>query len=128
MIKLFAERIRQKESRRFFVVYLGGKMLGLGLALLGVKYITHVFLGSPAAAADGDLPQTDLINATNTMWTLVAAFLVFFMQAGFMMLEAGFARTREVVNILLECIADTALCGILFWAFGFAFMFGNGNG
>src|SRR5436190_19024922 len=62
------------------------------------------------------------------MWTLVAAFLVFFMQAGFMMLEAGFARTREVVNILLECIVDTALCGILFWAFGFAFMFGSGNG
>jgi Amt family ammonium transporter len=43
------------------------------------------------------------------------------------MLEAGFARTREVSNILLECIVDTALCGILFWAIGFAFMFGNGN-
>jgi Amt family ammonium transporter len=62
------------------------------------------------------------------MWTLVAAFLVFFMQAGFMMLEAGFARTRETVNILLEGIVDTCLCGILFWAWGFAFMFGSGNG
>ena len=58
----------------------------------------------------------------------MTAFLVFFMQAGFMMLEAGFARTRETVNILLECIVDTCLCGILFWAFGFAFMFGAGNG
>jgi Amt family ammonium transporter len=58
---------------------------------------------------------------------LVAAFLVFFMQAGFMMLEAGFARTREVVNILQECIVDTCLCAILFFAFGFAFMFGPGN-
>jgi Amt family ammonium transporter len=45
-----------------------------------------------------------------------------------MMLEGGFARTREVSNIMIECIADTAMCGILFWAFGFAFMFGNGNG
>jgi ammonium transporter, Amt family len=45
-----------------------------------------------------------------------------------MMLEAGFARTREVVNILQECIVDTCLCAILFWAFGFAFMFGAGNG
>ena len=45
-----------------------------------------------------------------------------------MMLEAGFARTREVVNILLECIVDTCLCALLFWAFGFAFMFGGGNG
>src|SRR5882762_996869 len=50
------------------------------------------------------------------------------MQAGFMMLEAGFGRTREVSNIMLECIADTCLCGLVFWAFGFAFMFGSGNG
>jgi Amt family ammonium transporter len=50
------------------------------------------------------------------------------MQAGFMGLEAGFARTREAGNILQECIVDTCLCAILFWAFGFAFMFGKGNG
>ena len=62
------------------------------------------------------------------MWVLVTAFLVFFMQAGFMMLEAGFARIRESSNILMECIVDTCLCGMLFWAFGFAFMFGTGNG
>jgi ammonium transporter, Amt family len=43
-------------------------------------------------------------------------------------LEARFARTREVVNILQECIVDTCLCALLFWAFGFAFMFGGGNG
>jgi Amt family ammonium transporter len=53
---------------------------------------------------------------------------VFFMQAGFMMLEGGFARTREVSNVMIECIVDTALCGVLFYAFGFAFMFGPGNG
>ena len=40
----------------------------------------------------------------------------------------GFARARETVNVLLECIVDTCLCGLLFWAFGFAFMFGAGNG
>ena len=58
---------------------------------------------------------------------LVTAFLVFFMQAGFMFLEAGFARSREAVNVLLECIVDTCLCALLFWAFGFAFMFGPGQ-
>ncbi len=68
------------------------------------------------------------MNPINTMWTVIAAFLVFFMQAGFMMLEAGFSRTRETVNVLLEGIVDTCLCGILFWAWGFAFMFGAGNG
>ena len=45
-----------------------------------------------------------------------------------MMLEGGFARTREVSNIMIECIVDTGLCGMLFYAFGFAFMFGAGNG
>ena len=62
------------------------------------------------------------------MWVLVAAFLVFFMQAGFMALEAGFARSRESVNIMMECIFDTCLCGLLYWAIGFAFQFGPGNG
>ncbi len=44
-----------------------------------------------------------------------------------MALEAGFARSRETVNVLLECVFDTCLCGILYWAFGFAFQFGVGN-
>ena len=53
MIQRFNERIRQKEYRRFFVVYLVGKMVGVGLALLGAYYISKVFLGTPAHAADG---------------------------------------------------------------------------
>jgi len=47
---------------------------------------------------------------------------------GFTMLEAGFCRSRETVNVLMECIVDTCLCGILFFAWGFAFMFSHGNG
>jgi Amt family ammonium transporter len=70
----------------------------------------------------------DVVNPINTTWTLVAAFLVFGMQVGFTMLEAGFCRSRETVNVLMECIVDTCLCGILFFAFGYAFMFGHGNG
>jgi ammonia channel protein AmtB len=62
-----------------------------------------------------------------TVWVLVAAFLVFGMQVGFQMLETGFARTRETVNILVEGIVDTCICGVLFWAFGFAFMFEPGT-
>jgi ammonium transporter, Amt family len=50
------------------------------------------------------------------------------MQVGFTMLEAGFCRSRETINVLMECIVDTCLCGILFYAFGFAFMFSHGNG
>src|SRR4249919_2017990 len=129
MLSKYKERLKDKERQKFFVVFLGGKMIGVGLALLGVKFLMGL-LPMPAGAQDAtpDLPQSDIINATNTAWVLVAAFLVFFMQAGFMMLEAGFARTREVINILQECIVDTCLCALLFWAFGFAFMFGFGNG
>src|SRR5262244_4286542 len=50
------------------------------------------------------------------------------MQVGFTMLEAGFCRSRETVNVLVECVVDTCLCGILFYAIGFAFMFSHGNG
>jgi Amt family ammonium transporter len=121
-------RLRDKERQRFFVTYLGGKMVGVALALLLVYSVGSFLMGKVAHADETSDQITSVINGTNTAWTLVAAFLVFFMQAGFMMLEAGFARTREVVNVLQECIVDTCLCALLFWAFGFAFMFGVGNG
>ena len=80
------------------------------------------------AYADGSAPVIPPhINAINTVWTLVAAYLVFCMQVGFVMLEAGFARSREAVNILVEGIADTCICGITFWLWGFAFMFCPGT-
>ena len=72
-----------------------------------------------------DITKNPVINPLNTVWTLVAAFLVFCMQVGFTMLEAGFCRSRETVNVLVECVFDTCLCGILFWAWGYAFMFGS---
>jgi Amt family ammonium transporter len=81
-----------------------------------------------AADAVAELKPTDIVNPVNTMWTLIAAFLVFGMQVGFTMLEAGFCRSRETVNVLMECIVDTCLCGLLFYAIGFAFMFSHGNG
>lgn len=123
-------RLKDRDRQRFFVTFLGGKMLGVALALGVVLGPGRFLLGTTvhALAPRADVPIQDVVNGTNTAWVLVAAFLVFFMQAGFMMLEAGFARTREVVNVLQECIVDTCLCAVLFWAFGFAFMFGAGNG
>lgn len=81
-----------------------------------------------APAAPATPPDPPYVSAINTMWVLVTAFLVFFMQAGFMFLEAGFARERETINVLLEGIVDTALCGCLFYMWGFAWMFGHGTG
>ena len=130
MLTHFTTTVRNRDSRRYFAAYLTGKMLGVA-ALLGIIYGLVWYFGAHAGASvmhKAAVQAKDIVNPVNTMWTLVTAFLVFFMQAGFMMLEAGFARTREVSNVLMECIADTAMCGILFFAFGFAFMFGVGNG
>lgn len=101
-----------------------GKLVGVFFVLLLMWEFTPVAV---RAASNNDLPQVNIINAINTTWTLVAAFLVFCMQAGFELLEAGFARERESINVIIEGVADTALCGVLFWAFGFAFMFEPGT-
>jgi Amt family ammonium transporter len=100
----------------------GGKFIGLVLVLAAMK----LFLAT-ALHADAGTPTPEM-NALNTVWVLLAAFLVFCMQVGFVMLEAGFARSRESINILVEGIVDTAICGVTFWAWGFAFMFEPGNG
>ncbi len=110
--------------RRYVALKMGGKLLGLALVIVAIWTI----LPSAVHAATGASGPTPEMNAVNTVWTLVAAFLVFCMQVGFVMLEAGFARSRESVNILVEGIADTCICGILFWAWGFAFMFEPGSG
>ncbi|HEX2673503.1 MAG TPA: hypothetical protein VHM25_21625, partial [Polyangiaceae bacterium] len=127
MFENLLARYRQPGRQKLFWTILAAKLLGV-VALFAVVKGVSFYFATPALADDAAAAPPAYVNPLNTMWTLVAAFLVFFMQAGFMMLEAGFARTRETVNILLEGIVDTCLCGILFWAWGFAFMFGSGNG
>src|SRR5512140_3789938 len=122
------ERLREPEWRKYGKILFCGKMLGVGaiilLAAVAIMVGGHVY----AADAPPEVKGTDIVNPINTVWTLIAAFLVFGMQVGFTMLEAGFCRSRETVNVLMECIVDTCLCGILFFAFGFSFMFSHGNG
>jgi Amt family ammonium transporter len=67
-----------------------------------------------------DLVQTH----ANYLWTLVAAALVFFMQAGFAMVEAGFTRAKNAVNILMKNLMDFSMGSLAFWAVGFGLMFG----
>lgn len=61
---------------------------------------------------------------TNNLWTIIAAFLVFFMQAGFALVEAGFTRAKNTVNILMKNISDFSVASIGFWMCGFSLMFG----
>jgi Amt family ammonium transporter len=64
----------------------------------------------------------------DTVWVLLAAFLVFFMQAGFGMVEAGFIRAKNTCNILTKNFLDFCMASLGFFIFGYAIMFGEGNG
>jgi len=63
----------------------------------------------------------------DTVWTLVAGFLVFFMNAGFGCVEAGFCRSKNAVNILGKNFVVFGISSLSFWLIGFAIMFGDGN-
>jgi len=63
----------------------------------------------------------------DTVWVLLAAFLVFFMQLGFGMVEAGFIRAKNTCNILTKNFLDFCMASIGFFIFGYAIMFGDGN-
>ncbi|MEH2408702.1 MAG: ammonium transporter [Nostoc sp.] len=121
------QRLRDPEWRHYGYLLLLGKAMAIAMLFMVLAFIPNL-MGTPALAADPVLNGNDIVNPINTLWTLLAAFLVFAMQVGFTMLEAGFCRSRETVNVLMECIVDTCLCGLLFYAWGFAFMFSHGNG
>ncbi|MCH7820110.1 MAG: ammonium transporter [Candidatus Marinimicrobia bacterium] len=74
----------------------------------------------------GNTPDSNA-EALDMVWILIAAFLVFFMQAGFAMLETGFTRSKNAVNIMMKNLVDFSFGSLAFWAVGFALMFGAGN-
>ncbi len=80
-------------------------------------------LTATAAAQDPDAG----INLLDTLWVVVAAFLVFFMNAGFAFVETGFCRAKNAVNILGKNFAVFAIAAVAFWAIGYGLMFGAGN-
>lgn len=67
-------------------------------------------------------------SSVDTIWVLLGAVLVFFMQAGFCMVETGFTRAKNAGNIIMKNTMDFSLGTILFWVIGFGLMFKSGNG
>ncbi|MCX7634075.1 MAG: ammonia permease, partial [Turneriella sp.] len=65
--------------------------------------------------------------ALDTLWTLIAGFLVFWMNAGFALVESGFCRSKNTVNILAKNFIVFALSTLAFWVVGWGLMFGKGN-
>jgi Amt family ammonium transporter len=104
--------------------------LRIGRFLIPMLVVTFFLLSCGVAAAQGNEPldNTQLGTALDTVWVLIAGFLVFFMQAGFGFLEAGLIPSKHVANILMENFIDTAITGLTFWAVGFGLAFGVSNG
>jgi len=69
----------------------------------------------------------DVKVAVDTVWVIVTACLVLFMQAGFAMLEVGFSRMKNVGSVVAKILANMGIGLVVFWAFGFAIAFGTGN-
>ena len=70
---------------------------------------------------------SELTNGLNTVWMLLAAMLVFFMQPGFALVEAGFTRVKNTANILMKNFVDFMFGSLLYWFIGFGLMFGAGG-
>lgn len=70
----------------------------------------------------------DKFAATDTIWVLIGAFLVFSMQPGFAMVETGFTRAKNAANIVMKNVMDMCLGSIVFWIIGFGLMFGTDIG
>ncbi len=84
---------------------------------------------SAVAQAPAEGPSTtELKVGLDTLWVMIAGMLVFFMNAGFCMLETGFCRQKNAVNVLAKNLVVFALSTIAFWIIGFGLMFSDGNG
>lgn len=79
---------------------------------------------SPPEPAEEEVKAGDVQTNANYLWTLIAAFMVFFMQAGFAMVETGFTRAKNAVNIMMKNVMDFAMGSLAYWAVGFGLMFG----
>jgi Amt family ammonium transporter len=96
-------------------------------ALLWALPCAYVYAQTPAAPPDLAAKLEEQGMLLNTVWTLVAAFLVFFMQAGFAYVEGGLTRSKNTNNIMMKNLMDFCIGTLAFWAVGFGIMFGTGN-
>lgn len=86
--------------------------------------LLSLILAGPSTAFAGDNGAVP-VNALNTLWVLIAAFLVFLMQAGFGMVESGLIRSKNVSNILMKNTLDFCMASVGYFIFGYAIMYGG---
>lgn len=100
----------------------------------GCVLLSALLLFSSVSAVSAQSTLRELSEASinlkiglDTLWVVVASILVIFMNAGFAMLETGFCRRKNAVNLLSKNLIVFAISTLAFWWVGFAFMFGDGN-
>lgn len=86
----------------------------LSFCLLLLLFSVNVF-------AEAELPSAEAINV---IWLATASALVFFMQAGFALLESGMSRSKNAINVIMKNYLDVCVGSIIFWMLGFGLMFG----
>jgi Amt family ammonium transporter len=107
------------------------------MATLVLSAVASLALAGAAGAQDASTQEalakltaagSDLRIGIDTVWVLVAGMLVFFMNAGFALVESGLCRAKNTTNILAKNFIVFAISTISFWALGWGLMFGDGNG
>jgi Amt family ammonium transporter len=101
---------------------LSGAAAGAGALALALPAVASA--DTLEAAQNGVLPQSVAINS---IWVVVAALLVIFMQAGFAFLEIGFSRGKNAGTVVAKILTNFSIAALLYWAVGFAFAFGQGD-
>ncbi len=99
-------------------------LLGLACALPAMAEEAATAAAEASAPEEAAAPAMAFLDDVNVLWTCLAAFLVFFMQAGFAMVETGFTRAKNACNILMKNLMDLSVGSLLFWLVGFGLMFG----
>jgi Amt family ammonium transporter len=95
------------------------------IMILILAMAAPAFAGEPEPNPMTNKDAIELVQThANYLWTLVAACLVFFMQAGFALVESGFTRAKNAINIMMKNLMDFSVGTVCFWAIGFGLMFG----
>ena len=114
VITAWSRRTRRSRARK------------VGFGLFGV--LAAVLLSATPAVAQELTPAEYNAALLTSLWLIVAGCLVFLMQAGFALVEAGLTRAKNIGNIMAKNLADMAVGALAFWAVGFGFAFGSDGG
>jgi len=112
-------------SVRYFFAIAPSTIAPSAIALSAITLFAVIL--TPGKAIAQEITINHSFDVVGTLWLIIASALVFFMNAGFAMLETGFCRTRNAINVLAKNLVVFCVATFAFWLFGFRFMFGDSS-